>query len=397
MDWFLLFIPFIAVIVAVLGFTRRFAIWEYAVLFSASALVVVAGHYMAANSLTSAKEYWGSYGVNAVHSERWNEYIHQTCTRENCSGSGENRSCTTETYDCSYVDDHPEYWELTDNMGDRHRISQHKYHEITSKWKTEHHIKRHRGCHTICGDVYGAAYPMSGDTTLANMIPLTTTHTYENRVKASTSVFNFMKVDSLARVTYGLYDHPRVTDKFLDQPILGINSAWASHKLRALNAINGSSRQLRMMIVVFEDKPYEAGLMQEAYWVGGNKNEFILVIGKKGDQIKWTKVISWTEEIGLKMKVEREVKAMSKFNLVGIVDYMGSNVPMAWKRKSFKDFNYLKVEIPIGTVIWMAVINLVLTIGLMVFFILNGVESHLHESTHGRPKNRRRSDYYFRR
>lgn len=367
--WFCFGIPILAVAIGAIFFTKKFAIPEYLILFGVSSLLIVAAYYITVNSMTDATEYWSTYGVKVEHSERWNEYIHKTCSRENCSGTGKNRSCTTSYYDCSYVDNHPEYWNMDDNTNHDYSLSSSKYHEIVSKWKTESFTRTHSGCYTICGNVYNASYP--ADPTMENMIPITHEHTYENRVKASTSVFSFKKVDSLERANYGLYNHPRVGDKFTYTPILGDNDVWAQHKLRSLNALYGSQNQVHMMVLVFEDKPYEAGLYQEALWTGGNKNEFILCVGKSGDQIKWTKVISWTEEVGLKLRVEREVKAMDKFNIVGIVDYLGNNVPREWKRKHFKDFNYLHVDVPMSATIWTFVIDLLVTAGLLVFFIMN--------------------------
>lgn len=368
--WFCFGIPILAVALGAIFFGKKFHPVEHVVLFAIPSLLIVCAYYITVNSMTSATEYWSTHAVQVEHSERWNEYIKKTCSRESCSGSGKNRSCHTTYYDCSYVRNHPEYWSMKDNDNDNRHISSIKYGEIVGKWKTEAFTRRHSRCHTICGNVYNASYP--ADPTLANMIPITHEHTYENRVKASTSVFSFKKVDTLEIKNYGLYEHPRVRDIFSYSPILGNDSRWAQHKLRSLNAVYGKSKQVHMMVLVFENKPYEAGLYQEALWSGGNKNEFILCVGKSGDEIKWTKVISWTEEVGLKLKVERDVKAMAKFNIVGIVDYMGNNVPQGWKRKQFKDFNYLHVDIPMSATIWTFVVCLIVTGGLLAFFIMNG-------------------------
>ena len=56
-------------------------------------------------------EYLGSYVTRIRHYDAWNEYIHRTCTRT--VGSGKNQR--TETYDCSYVENHPELHAETEN------------------------------------------------------------------------------------------------------------------------------------------------------------------------------------------------------------------------------------------------------------------------------------------
>ena len=114
-------------------------------------------------------------------------------------------------------------------------------------------------------------------------------------------------------------------------------------------------------------------MMQEAYWKGGNKNEFILCVGTSGNKIKWTKVISWTEVETLKVAVEQDVLRMDTLNIMSLVDYIGKTVPEKFVRKQFSDFNYLKIE-PSMTSIWITLaITIIISVGIGVFVVMNDV------------------------
>jgi hypothetical protein len=179
-------------------------------------------------------------------------------------------------------------------------------------------------------------------------------------------------VDSATIANYRLFNYPEIENRTLD-PILGHVNSFASKKLQQYNALYGNSKQLHMMILVFKDLPYQAGVMQESYWKGGNKNEFILCIGTAGKKITWTKVISWTDIEELKVKTARMIKEMDTLNIVNVVEYMGRNIPKSFIRKQFKDFDYLTIE-PTGIAIIITIIVIVVfSIGLSIFVVKNDI------------------------
>ncbi len=59
----------------------------------------------------------------------------------------------------------------------------------------------------------------------------------------------------------------------------------------------GSTRNIRMWVLLFQSQPLEAALAQEARWVGSKKNELVLCISidtenviQRGHCFSWTKV-----------------------------------------------------------------------------------------------------------
>lgn len=371
MIWFILLIPIVAILILLFNFKRQMTWWEYVLLFIIPVAVIAITKVASVSSQTKDYEVWNAYLTSARYVEAWSTWVVETCSKEVCTGSGDDRRCHTEYYDCSYCNDHREYWEAYDNLGNSYRISESQFNYLCSKWKNKtfkelnRRIKRHGSC-GVDGDEYITQY----NNVFEDMVPIASRHNYENKIQASKSVFNFQKVDTVDIRELGLYEYPPI-DMWNYNPIIGGNSIAASQRLQKWNGKLGSFKQVHILICVYKNKPFESALMQENYWVGGNKNEFILCIGLDDEnKIEWTHVISWTEQEKLKIDVREDVKDMP-YDLMKIVDYTADKVSKQFVRKKFADYDYISIK-PTGTAIVVAfIITLVLTIGLSVFFVLN--------------------------
>jgi len=153
-------------------------------------------------------------------------------------------------------------------------------------------------------------------------------------------------------------------------PIMGDNNTKASKNLSFHNAHLGTKKQVHMMIIVYNDQPIQAAMKQEQYWKKGNKNEFILCIGKKKGKTDWAYVISWTDVEILKIQVARKVKEMP-YDLENIVDMMAIEVTKQYVRKQFTDFSYISVEPTMKTVMITFFITLFVTIIISLIVIFN--------------------------
>jgi len=257
---------------------------------------------------------------------------------------------------------------MTDNLGNGYGISQGQFEELCKKWNNRTFRELNRHYYHKDGDAYVTTF----NGKLESVVPVCIEHSYENKVKASKADFNFIKVDSSEAKE--LFKYP-TENQFNYNPILGYNDQAASLRLSQYNALNGSAKQLHMMVLVFSGKPMEYGKLQESYWTEGNKNEFILCVGTSGNNhIAWTKVISWTEVQYLKVDVENTVRAMDSLDMMKIVDYMGNTVPKSFVRKQFKDFNYLTIEPTKTAVVVTFIITLLICAGLSFFAIANDAD-----------------------
>jgi len=290
--------------------------------------------------LTKQNEILGGTVLSTTYYEPWDEWIQKECTKEvNCrTDSKGNRSCQTETYDCSYVSYHSEYWELETTFGDMN-CYQSEYEYLKKKFGNSSFVDMHRDFHSNDGDSYTSIWKGDSATFESYFI----NNTYENRIQASKSIFNYKDADT---IHYNLY--PRIfadrgdANSFLSN---SINVSKGNSSLNYYNALFGKSKQLRMIVMVFKNQPLQISLEQEAYWKGGNKNEFIVTIGIDNDSnITWARPFSWTMKKELIPTVRDDIFNMKKFNDVKISTYLGKTVPKMWKRREFKEFEYLSVE-----------------------------------------------------
>lgn len=375
----LMIIPVIAFLVLLILFAKRIVWWEYALIFIVPLITIVITKAISVSTQTKDFEYWNSYLVKAEYTEAWSTWVDKTCSKEVCTGSDSNRVCHTEYYDCSYCDSHSESYRAYDNIGNSYSISRSFYYELTKKWNNDVFVDMHRNInhHFGCGKD-GDKYVTTYNNDFNTIIPITNIHGYTNKVQASRSVFNFRKVDSTDVKRYQLYNYRKKFNEFNYNPIYGDDNRLAIDKLNRYNCIYGSNKQVHMNILVFKNQPIDAAEYQKAYWVGGNKNEFILCIGLNNEGIRWTKVISWTEVETLKVDVEKTVLNM-KYDLPSIVDTMALKVNKSFKRKTFKDFNYLEIEPTTGTFIIALILVLLFTIGICIFSIVN--DQNLEENS----------------
>jgi hypothetical protein len=372
--WFALCIPVLAAIFMLVFFRRKIVWWEFLIPLGVSIVLVVIFKLTITAVQTSDTEYWGGYVVKAQYFEDWNEYIHQTCTRSVYAGTDSkgNAIYKTETYDCSYVQYHPEEWHVVDNNDIDISISQSEYQRLVRQFGHEPvFIDLSRHYHTDDGDMYQVEW----DNNQATFEPVTTVHFYENRVQAASSVFHFPDVDDSTKARDGLFDYPKVTDNLrvpgiLGPPLPGLDEA--ERKLDYLNAMLGAPKQVRVWILVFRNKPIEVGHAQEWLWKGGNKNEFTLTIGiDDNDAVQWVYPISWTPVEKLKVDARYAVQNMKPLRLTDVVDWLGPNIEQYWVRKPFKEFSYLTVEPPTWSIAMTYIITLLVNIALSWWAVRN--------------------------
>lgn len=362
-------IPVIAAIALYTFFKHKTKIWEVAVPMLFTIILILGAKAICVSSLTDDTEYWGGMVYEARYYEAWDEYIHQTCTRECCCvrDSKGNETCGTETYDCSYVDYHPEYWQIVTSLGS-YNISEEQYNKLVRKFEVRPTFKdMHRDYHSRDGDMYYARWDNSDE----KLEPITRPHSYENRPKASSSIYRFEPVDSFDIKQYKPFDYPSING-YKQRLILGYNDPKAEHALQILNARLGKEKQVRVYFLIFKNQPLDAGAIQERYWEGGNKNELNVCIGiDDNNNVKWAYVFSWTEQSEVKVNIRTHIQESKKFDLYEYVNYTKTQVLENWVRKQFKDFDYLTIEPTMKQIIWIYILTILFNAGICVWIVNN--------------------------
>jgi hypothetical protein len=372
--WFALSIPIVAAPILYFGFKHLIAWWELILPVVLCLIFIALMKWGVETSLTSDIEYWTGYIIQANYQERWteewDEYIPEQGHYES-SGSGKNSTSR-------YVVDVPAHWEhrivhhpdefwMEDNNGITRYISREYYHQLTRLWNNKNHKNVIHFRQTSVGD--GGINWTNWDQKRDTMVVLTTAHHYENRIQASHSVFKFPKIEDKT----DLFDYPNLEDETNVPSILGIpEDDPANRFLCTRNAELGRDKQIRMWILVYNNKPLQTAIDQESLWMGGNKNELVVCVGTNDKQeIKWCYVFSWTENERLKIDVRQFVTGQKKLDLMAVAKYMSNESAKQFTRKPFKDFSYLTVDPPTWSIWTTYIVTLLITVGCSIWAVCN--------------------------
>jgi len=362
--WGAVLIPFIMVAILLVFFQRRTKWWEAGIPLVVSFLLIGGFKLMAENFGTKDMEIWNGWTTQARYYEKWNEYIHQTCSM--CVSYNKDGMCTsTMYYDCSYVSTHQARWEITDSNGTEHGIDQDTYQYFVKLFGHKPlFVDMKRNFHTIDGDQYRVNWPQTD----ATVEPVNVSYDYENRVQASRSVFNYERISDSRAKELNLFAYPEV-QLFKYPSILGDcgpQTKEANERLRFHNSVLGAKKQLRMWVLCTDSQDPQFGQLQESYWVGGNKNEVVAVLGEG-----WVHVFSWTDDKTPIIETRDFFKSQGRENLIQDVDFMAQKLGEGFRRKNFDEFSYLTVEPPLWAVIVTYVVTFLINCGLSYFIIVN--------------------------
>ena len=291
---------------------ERYKWWEFGIPLVVTLGLIFGSKAIIDHSSVMFTEYWGESIVSVHEEEPWNEWIHRTCSRQVPCGTdseGHTKYCT-EYYDCSYQADYGPEWYCKTDLNNTYRMSERLHDSLVAVYGTGKKItgthRNHSANSSAAGSrgtkfegtrvgresyVYSTIWPRTEETRKG----VFTKHRYENRIKASDlSLFNISIVSEEQADSLGLYNYPEDIDRYNCPTILGQNiSPSVQADFKKLNAKFGPTNELRLWILVFEDKPSITAQYQENYWVKGNKNELVICIGKKGDRIQWSYAFSW--------------------------------------------------------------------------------------------------------
>ena len=295
--WTCLVVPFIAAIILYFFWPHKIIWWEIALPMLASLVFILISKFSIEHFQTSDTEFWTGYVVETQYYESWTEQYTEVVTTTDSKGNTHSHVEVRTRF-------HPAEHYTIDNNGIKCSINSSEYRRVQRQFRneTKKSLLRLGKISWGDGDMFYAKYPNDRNV----MEVCTTTHSYENRVKVSNSVFNFPKVTDPTQ--YKLYEYPKISGYYEAPSILnqvGFNSGQANLELCRRNAELGHAKQVRMWVLLFRNQPIDAALQQQAYWVNGNKNDFVLCIGcDDAEKVNWAYTFSWCENEHLKAEVK---------------------------------------------------------------------------------------------
>lgn len=275
-------------------------------------------------------------------------HSYQCNCHEECSGSGKNRSCSTHCDTCyEHFNDYD--WDVYTSNKESITISR--------------------------VDRQGVSAPPRW--TATKMGEFTSVeHSYTNYIKASPgTLFRHQGLKekyagSLPSYPQNIYDYYRLNRVVTVGFSLPDERAW-NYDLSKINSDLGWLKQVNIIVVLVKDKPDDWYYALEEEWVGGKKNDAILVVGVDGDlKPQWAQVMAWTTNEMFKVKLRDDVMAMPSLTHSALMTTISTDVNQTYVRKPMKDFEYLSSQITPSTTEWVItmIIGLLVAIGLVWFF-----------------------------
>lgn len=360
--WGSLLFPIVSGVVTLTYFKHRMAWWELLIPFAVTPILIF-GLSKAFGWIQCADtEYWTGAVVSAEYLEPWTEMYTETYTETDSNGNVRTKTRTV-------IKHHSAEWHVTDNNRCCQSISRDEFENLCRHFGERKFESRFHLHQISIGD--GNAYTTHWNSDDAKLIPLTTSHSYQNKVSASNAIRSYPPVKDKTN----LVEYPKHVG--LGSPsILGDSSGMeaANDRLSFWNAKLGPAKQCRMWLIVYRNKPLDAALTQEAYWKGGNKNELVVCVGlNDANDVEWAHSFSWSKSEEVMVRLKQKAIASGKFDGAAFVETMAHEAEANWIRQDFSEYDYIEVPLPGWCVLIVYLISAAVNVGIGVWAVNNDI------------------------
>lgn len=199
--------------------------------------------------------------------------------------------------------------------------------------------------------------------------PTSIPHSFENFIKgAPGTLFRKTGQDKKFAVpSYPeVYDYYRMNRLIADSGMLYDAANWNAD-LSQINARVGARKQVNAMVILTM-QPREFFYSLEEKWIGGKKNDAILVIGVDSDlKPIWTEVMAWVTDETFRVTLKNDILSLPKIERTSVLSLFEKDMMELYQRKPMHDFAYLKASIIPTTTQWAVIllIGILMTIGML--------------------------------
>lgn len=360
MEWLALLIPIFISLLAFYIFRGKLTWWEIALPTALTIIVILTMKYFMFRSAVVDTEYYSNHIVSVTHYDAWDEWIDRTCSSTDCDSKGNN--CKTTYYDCSYRENHPEYWQAELNNGNRYNISKEYFDQLVSRWNNLSFVEMNRDYYRIDGDAQRSFWNNNFNT----VEPYDSEGTYFNKPQTAETMFYF---NSLSKEEVKqVYEYPYILENN-QKSCIGCND-YENLVLRRMNSINGKAYQIKIFVLVFKNKPVSIAELQRRFWKNGNKNELVVCMDSES---RWAKSFSWQDNKLLESKTN-SIFSDKDLSIKEKLIELNKIIPSHWKRKSFSDFDYIEVQLKPNQQMWIFIVAFIMTGITIAWGIFNKIE-----------------------
>jgi hypothetical protein len=208
--------------------------------------------------------------------------------------------------------------------------------------------------------------------------PASITNLYVNYMKvAAHNIINPNK-ESVTQYVDKVPAYPStIYDYYQSNKILTVGSSvdieeWNKALRKGLTII-GPKKQANIIVIITSIQDPTFRYAVEESWLGGKKNDVIILIGESGGNISWVDSITLAGNMGNEMMAikMRDSLLQHKTLDIKVIDIVLSTVTKHFDRKAMQDLEYLKeqIEPPAWVIITCYLLSIVLGCGLTFYFI----------------------------
>ena len=294
-----------------------------------------------------------SYAVQVVYEE---EYVDESCTtREDDDGD--------KYEECHDVHIGPFYYIVTADE-DKIFISSDEYDKFKSIFGQEHKIGHNNG-DVRDGDILAVDF-QSGD----QLVPTSFEYSYINYVRASDNIIR--ETGHVERYQEYLVDYPEVQSNLygpidIDRVIVKnaqVLMGWQNTVDQNLSQGLATLEEVDVNVLVYivdTDQGFYHALSE--YWVGGKKNDAIVLIGMtQWPYVDWCRILSWTDSQEFKIGLEGAIYDLDRISDADeFSETIMTYVRDSYEPKPIEDFEYLRYNL---TLAWWAIVIAVILVAI---------------------------------
>lgn len=210
--------------------------------------------------------------------------------------------------------------------------------------------------------------------------PASIEHSYVNYVKAVP--------DTLFRVydeksdPYAIYvpSYPRVYDHYKINRVIGVDVDIhrsildeINHDLNEALKDLGKKKEVNVIVILtsIPDPKYRYSV--EGKWIGAKKNDVVVFVGVKDQEIIWSDAMTWALNSGNELfhvKMRDGIKSLTKVDSSTMVPFIMKTVEEYFDRPHMREYEYLKdaIKPPLWVIIMAFLLGVVSSVGLTLFF-----------------------------
>ena len=329
-------------------------------------------HMVGVYGMTHDVETWSGQVTQATYQPTWLEYYeyavyrteYYTVTVSHTDSKGKSHT-TTERRSRQVFDhwapstrNHGPEWSASDTLVGSYGVDQSRYEDVRVKFGGT--VTPHRGCRTTGSHnsrmISGDPNDYSTVNTTNYIYPVTTVKSWENKVKASPSVFSYVKVPE--NMVPKLFEYPKNDNKFTSDRLVGAGS-WGIVEWDQMNARLGDAKKVNVVAANFgTNADSNLATWLESYWIGGKKNDLVICFGG-GDTVskpKWCHTFGWSETEIVKRNIDTIV--LENGVIAKALPLIEKEIQTNYVIKNWTKFDYLSVEIPMSYFMWCFIIQL---------------------------------------